>query len=110
MGLGLADVHDSGPKQTREIGLVNDVGVDQDEMTDTEPGEELDEEAADACARHIWLVLEDARREINQPGDVEPVQAQGAVALAALGADHTSGVGGRPPSIRQPSDRGWDRS
>jgi len=68
------------------------------------------EDRRHACARHIWLVLEDARREINQPGDVEPVQAQGAVALAALGADHPSGVGGRPPSIRQPPDRGWDRS
>jgi uncharacterized membrane protein len=40
-----------------------------------------------ACARHIWLVLEDAKREIAQPADLEPVQADGAVALAALGAD-----------------------
>jgi hypothetical protein len=40
-----------------------------------------------ACARHIWLVLEDAKREIAQPADLEPVQADGAAALAALGAD-----------------------
>jgi hypothetical protein len=40
-----------------------------------------------ACARHIWLVLEDAKREIAQPADVEPVLADGAAALAALGAD-----------------------
>ena len=40
-----------------------------------------------ACTRHIWLVLEDAKRETAQPADVEAVQADGAAALAALGAD-----------------------
>jgi uncharacterized membrane protein len=40
-----------------------------------------------ACARHIWLVLEDAKRETAQPADLELVQADGAAALAALGAD-----------------------
>jgi hypothetical protein len=39
-----------------------------------------------ACARHIWTVLEDAKRETAQPADVEAVQADGAAALAALGA------------------------
>jgi hypothetical protein len=41
-----------------------------------------------ACARHIWLVLEDAKRETAQPADAEAVLADGAAALAALGADH----------------------
>ena len=47
----------------------------------------MSEDRRRACARHIWLVLEDAKREIAQPADLEPVQADGAVALAALGAD-----------------------
>jgi uncharacterized membrane protein len=42
-----------------------------------------------ACARHLWLVLEDAKREIAQPADVEPVLADGAAALAALGDGHS---------------------
>jgi hypothetical protein len=42
---------------------------------------------APGLRRHIWLVLEDARREIAQPADAEPVQAERAVALAALDAD-----------------------
>jgi uncharacterized membrane protein len=73
-------------------------------------GHAIHEDRRLASAHHIWLVLEDASREIAQPADVEPVQAEGAVALAALGADHPSGVGGHPPSIRQPPNRGWDES
>jgi hypothetical protein len=47
----------------------------------------VSEDRRRACAHHIWLVLEDAKREIAQPVDVEAVQADGAAALAALGAD-----------------------
>jgi uncharacterized membrane protein len=36
---------------------------------------------------HIWLVVDDSKREIAQPVDVEAVQADGAAAPAALGAD-----------------------
>jgi len=41
-----------------------------------------------ACARHIWLVLDDAKRETAQPADVELVLADGTAALSALGADY----------------------
>ena len=47
----------------------------------------VSEDRRRACARHIWLVLEDAERETAQPADLETVQADGAAALAALGAD-----------------------
>jgi uncharacterized membrane protein len=46
------------------------------------------EERRAACAHHIWLVLEDAKRETAQPADVELVLVDGAAALSALGADH----------------------
>jgi uncharacterized membrane protein len=39
-----------------------------------------------ACARHIWLVLEDTKRETAQPADLEPVLADGRAALSAMGA------------------------
>lgn len=37
-----------------------------------------------ACARHIWLVLDDAKRETAQPADLELVLADGTAALSAL--------------------------
>lgn len=50
-------------------------------------GRAVSEDRRRACARHIWLVLEDANRETAQPAYVEAVQADGAAALAALGTD-----------------------
>jgi uncharacterized membrane protein len=41
-----------------------------------------------ACAHHLWLVLEDAKRETAQPDDLQAVVEDGAAALSALGADH----------------------
>lgn len=41
-----------------------------------------------ATARHIRLVLEDARRETTQSADLEGLLAEGADALSALEADH----------------------
>jgi uncharacterized membrane protein len=41
-----------------------------------------------ACAHHLWLVLEDAKRETAQPADLQAVVEDGAAALSALGADH----------------------
>ncbi len=41
-----------------------------------------------ACAHHLWLVLEDAKRETAQPADLQAVLEDGAAALSALGADH----------------------
>jgi uncharacterized membrane protein len=46
------------------------------------------EERRQACARNLWLVLEDAKRETAQPADVEAVLEDGAAALGALGVDH----------------------
>jgi uncharacterized membrane protein len=46
-----------------------------------------------ACARHIWLVLGDAKRETAQPADVGAVKADGAAALAALGVDRPRPAG-----------------
>jgi uncharacterized membrane protein len=42
-----------------------------------------------ACARHLWLVLEDAKRETAQPADLQAVLEDGAAALSTLGADHS---------------------
>jgi uncharacterized membrane protein len=42
-----------------------------------------------ACTRHLWLVLEDAKRETAQPADLPAVLEDGAAALSALGADHS---------------------
>ncbi len=47
-----------------------------------------------ACARHIRLVLEDAKRETAQPADVENLLADGAAALSALGADRPQTASG----------------
>jgi uncharacterized membrane protein len=78
--LGTAQIRRSGAKEpavTRGlIQLFKDVG-----------SRALSDDRRRACARHIWLVLEDAKRETAQPADVEAVQADGAAALAALGAD-----------------------
>jgi uncharacterized membrane protein len=78
--LGTAQIRRSGAKEpavTRSlIQLFKDVG-----------GSAVGDDRRRACARHIWLVLEDAKRETAQPADVEAVQADGAAALAALGAD-----------------------
>jgi uncharacterized membrane protein len=46
------------------------------------------EERRAACAHHLWLVLEDAKRETAQPDDLQAVVEDGATALSALGADH----------------------
>ena len=42
-----------------------------------------------ACAHHIRLVLDDARRATAQPADVEAVAAEAATALRAVGEDPT---------------------
>ncbi|HEY5932598.1 MAG TPA: DUF2254 domain-containing protein [Nitrospira sp.] len=47
----------------------------------------------EAAAKHIRLVLEEAKREITQPTDVESLLAYGGETLSALQA-------GRPPSAR----------
>jgi hypothetical protein len=46
-----------------------------------------------ACARHLWLVLEDARRETAQPADLQAVLEDGAAAMSTLGADHSQFTG-----------------
>ena len=78
--LGTAQIRRSGAKEpavTRSlIQLFKDVGSGA-----------VGDDRRRACTRHIWLVLEDAKRETAQPADVEAVQADGAAALAALGAD-----------------------
>jgi uncharacterized membrane protein len=45
------------------------------------------------CAHHLWLVLEDAKRETAQPDDLQAVVEDGAAALSALGADHPQTAG-----------------
>jgi uncharacterized membrane protein len=47
-----------------------------------------------ASARHIRLVLEDAKRETAQSADVENLLADGAAALSALGADRPQTASG----------------
>jgi uncharacterized membrane protein len=78
--LGTAQIRRSGAKEPAVarslIQLFKDVGSSA-----------VGDDRRRACARHIWLVLEDAKRETAQPADVEAVQADGAAALAALGAD-----------------------
>ena len=78
--LGTTQIRQSGAKEPAVarslIQLLKDVG-----------GRAVSEDRRRACARHVWLVLEDAKRETAQPADVEAVQADGAVALAALGTD-----------------------
>ena len=78
--LGTAQIRRSGAKEpavTRSlIQLFKDVGSGA-----------VGDDRRRACTRHTWLVLEDAKRETAKPADVEAVQADGAAALAALGAD-----------------------
>ena len=47
-----------------------------------------------ASARHIRLVLEDAKRETAQSADMENLLADGAAALSALGADRPQSASG----------------
>jgi uncharacterized membrane protein len=47
-----------------------------------------------ACGHHLWLVLEDAKRETAQPADLQAVVEDGAAALSALGADHPQTASG----------------
>jgi uncharacterized membrane protein len=49
-----------------------------------------------ACAGHIRLVLDDARRATAQPADVEAVAAEAAAALRLLGADPSVALAERP--------------
>jgi uncharacterized membrane protein len=78
--LGTAQIRRSGAKEPAVarclIRLFKDVGSSA-----------VGDDRRRTCARHIWLVLEDAKRETAQPADLELVQADGAAALAALGAD-----------------------
>ncbi len=54
----------------------------------------VSEQRRAACARHIWLVLEDAKRETAQPADMDAVLADGTAALGALGARHPQAASG----------------
>ena len=45
----------------------------------------MSEDRRRACARHIWLVLDDARRATAQPADAEAVATEAATALRLLG-------------------------
>jgi uncharacterized membrane protein len=66
------------PPLTRSlIELLRDVGTST-----------TSDERRAACAHHLWLVLEDAKRETAQPDDLQAVVEDGAAALSALGADH----------------------
>jgi uncharacterized membrane protein len=66
------------PALTRSlIQLLSDVGTST-----------ASDERRAACAHHLWLVLEDAKRETTQPDDLQAVVEDGAAVLGALGADH----------------------
>jgi uncharacterized membrane protein len=52
------------------------------------------EERRAACAHHLWLVLEDAKRETAQPDDLQAVVEDGAAAFSALGADYPQTTSG----------------
>jgi len=54
----------------------------------------MSEDRRVACARHLWLVLEDAKRETAQPADLQAVVEDGTAALSALGIDHPQRTGG----------------
>jgi hypothetical protein len=45
-------------------------------------------------AHHLWLVLEDAKRETAQPADLQAVVEEGAAAFSALGADYPQTTSG----------------
>jgi hypothetical protein len=64
-------------------------------------GRAVSEDRRRACVRHIWLVLEDAKRETAQLADVEAVEAEGA---AALGADRRPNSPAIEPAARTPLD------
>jgi uncharacterized membrane protein len=72
------------PPLTRSlIELLRDVGTST-----------ASEERRAACAHHLWLVLEDAKRETAQPDDLQAVVEDGVAALSALGADHPQTTSG----------------
>jgi uncharacterized membrane protein len=77
--LGTAQIRRYGaaePALTRAlIVLLRDVGVNS-----------ATEDRRQACARHIHLVLDDARRATAQPADVEAIAAEAEAALRLLGA------------------------
>ncbi len=85
--LGTAQIRRSGAKEPALarslIQLLKDVG-----------GSAATEERRRACARHIWLVLEDAKRETAQPADLEAVLADGTAALGTLGVDRSQAASG----------------
>jgi uncharacterized membrane protein len=57
-------------------------------------GSTMSEDRRAACAHHLWLVLEDAKRETAQPADLQAVLEDGTAALSALGADHPQTASG----------------
>jgi len=87
--LGTAQIRRYGAKEpalTRSlIQLLKDVGSSA-----------ATEDRRTEVARHIWLVLEDAKRETAQPADVEAVVADAAAAFSALGTDHPQGTDQAP--------------
>lgn len=73
----------SEPALTRSlVQLLNDVGSSA-----------VSDDRRAACAHHLWLVLEDAKRETAQPADAEIVLTEGAAAFSALGADRSKITG-----------------
>jgi uncharacterized membrane protein len=87
--LGTAQIRRYGAKEpalTRSlIQLLRDVGSSAST-----------EDRRTEVANHIWLVLEDAKRETAQPADVEAVVADAAAAFSALGTDHPQGTDQAP--------------
>jgi uncharacterized membrane protein len=72
------------PAVTRAlIQLLNDVGTST-----------ASDERRAACAHHLWLVLEDAKRETAQPDDLQAVLEDGAAVLSALGAEYPQTTSG----------------
>jgi len=72
------------PAVTRSlIQLLRDVGTSS-----------ASDERRAACAHHVWLVLEDAKRETAQPDDLQAVVEDGVAALSALGADNPQTTSG----------------
>ena len=59
------------------------------ELLDAVGGMTIDPERRAAVAHHLWLVLQDAERRIEQPADAELVLADGAAALSALGFERS---------------------
>ena len=87
--LGTAQIRRYGAKEpalTRSlIQLLKDVGSSA-----------ATEDRRTEVANHLWLVLEDAKRETAQPADVEAVVADAAAAFSALGTDHPRGTDQAP--------------